>query len=152
MGVSLSKGELDAFLLQAPTLILCVNRQGRAPLAVPMWFAWEDERLLINTAARSAKIGHLERDPKVCCLIEAGTEYYQLKAVVLNGVCTIDRHQPRVNSEAWRKRLIANKPIYEALYARQYPPQLARFYQQDRVTLQIDVEHANSWDFAKIKR
>jgi hypothetical protein len=39
MGIELSRAEIDCYLNAAPRGILCVTRDGHAPLALPMWFA-----------------------------------------------------------------------------------------------------------------
>lgn len=153
MGIALTDAEIDAFLRQAPTLILAVNRSGRAPLMVPMWFAWHAGAIHLNTALDSRKVACLRADPRVSCLVESGTDYFALKAVFMTGECRINDDQTEVNTECWSEWLGAVKPLYrECLRRGSMPPHLLRHYARPRATLIVRPRHVTSWDFAKIRR
>ena len=51
---------------------------------VPLWYVYMDGAIYFSTPTKSAKIEHLKRDGRVCCLIEEGKRWADLKAVVLN--------------------------------------------------------------------
>jgi general stress protein 26 len=153
MGIELTDPEIDAYLAQAPTVILGIDRDGRAPLLVPMWFAWHEGALYMNTALDSAKIGWLRRRPEVSCLVESGDAYFTLKAVRITGNCAINDSQAEVNSAVWIEWLFQVKPLYATLADReQMPPHLERFYRRPRATLKVTPRRIGSWDFAKIRR
>jgi hypothetical protein len=58
MGIELSHDEIDRYLNAAPRGILCVTRDGHAPLALPMGFAWvAPPRRAPGPACRRARPG-----------------------------------------------------------------------------------------------
>jgi len=151
MAIDLTQREIDEFMLSSPVVILCVAREGRAPLAVPMWFGWADNTIYLNTALASKKVGYIRENPLVSCLVETGRDYYELKSVLLMGRCEINENQAEVNADAWREWLHAVKPLYREIYPKILPPHLARFYAEPRATLVIKPYGTTTWDFAKIR-
>ncbi len=151
MGVDLNQAEIDEFMLSSPVVILCVAREGRAPLAVPMWFGWVNNTVYVNTALNSKKVEYIRNNPLVSCLVETGRDYYELKSVLLTGQCTINENQTEVNAGTWKEWLLDTKPLYREIYPHTLPPHLERFYAQPRATLVIAPHGTTSWDFAKIK-
>ena len=89
MGIELSPAEMDDYLLRSPRIILCVAREGRAPLALPMWFGWVEGKILMDTALGSRKISAIRKNPLVSCLVESGEDYFALQAVLIVGQCEI---------------------------------------------------------------
>jgi PPOX class probable F420-dependent enzyme len=84
VGVKLTDEEIDAYLEKAHTLILSTIRKSGEPFMTPIWFVWMDGAFWIGTLAKSAKIAHIKRDPRVCCMVEEGEAWIDLKAVVAN--------------------------------------------------------------------
>ena len=103
MGVNLEKAELDEFLTNSHTMILSTIRQSGEPFSVPLWYVYMDEAIYFSTPTRSAKVGHLKRDPRACCLIEEGEQWLDLKAVILN--CDAEfLDQETTEAERYRER------------------------------------------------
>lgn len=151
MGIELTQAELDEYMLNSSTVILCVSREGKAPLAVPMWFGWRDNTIYINTALQSKKVGAIRKNPLVSCLVESGQQYFKLKAVLLMGLCGINENQDEVNIQTWHKWLHEVKPLYRELFPKKLPPHLERMYTMPRVTLKITRHSITSWDFSKVR-
>lgn len=149
MGVELSAAEIDAYFLNSPRCILCISRDGKAPLPLPMWFGWVDGRIVMHTALESRKVGYLRANPQVSVLVESGEHYYTLKAVLAIGTCTVVDDQPEVRR--WIERLNESKPLYRQLRPEQWPPHLQRFYEKPRAALLVRPTSITSWDFAKIR-
>jgi len=84
MGIQLEKDELEEFLLNSHTLILSTIRKSGEPFMTPLWYVYMDGAIYFSTPSQSAKVDHLKRDPRVCCLIEEGERWVDLKAVVIN--------------------------------------------------------------------
>jgi nitroimidazol reductase NimA-like FMN-containing flavoprotein (pyridoxamine 5'-phosphate oxidase superfamily) len=153
MGIELTPAEIDGYFARASTAILCVSREGTAPLALPMWFAWHEGAIYMNTALRSKKVEDIRRNPEVSCLVESGDKYFTLKAVFIIGRCEVNDRQDEVNSEVWNAWLARVKPLYKELVAwSELPPHLVRMYAQPRATLRITPRSITSWDFAKVRR
>ncbi len=84
MGVELTPEEVDDFLRDGHTLIFTTIRKSGEPFATPMWYAYIDGSIYIRTLGRSAKVAHARRDPRVCCTVETGDAWVDLKAVIAN--------------------------------------------------------------------
>ena len=95
MGVQLDDDELDEFLRQGHTLILGTIRRSGEPFLTPLWYVWDNSAIWFQTPSRAAKVAHLRRDPRVCCLVEEGDRWIDLRAVVINGdAVIIDKDAP----------------------------------------------------------
>ncbi len=149
MGIDLQPEELDEYMQSSSRAILCVSRTGRAPLALPMWFAWMDGKIYMHTLLTSKKVQYVRDNPLVSCLVESGGHYYTLKAVLFCGACEVDDEQEQVRRDMERMREV--KPLYNDLMAKDLPPHLERLYQKPRAMLKIAPHSITSWDFGKIK-
>ena len=149
MGVELSAAEIDAYMLSSRRCILCVSREGRAPLPLPMWFGWVEGQIVMHTLLASKKVAQLRANPQVACLVESGEHYFSLKAVLAIGHCTVLDDQAEVRR--WIERINESKPLYRELRPEQWPAHLERFYQQPRAALLVRPHSLTSWDFRKIK-
>ena len=64
--------------------IATINPDG-APNLVTMWYALDGDDIVFWTYATSQKVKNLERDPRICCLVEDGTAYEELRGIQING-------------------------------------------------------------------
>ena len=88
--------ELDAFLRQERTVICATNGRDGFPHLMPLWYVVRDGELWSWTFAKSQKVRNLERDPRATLQVEAGSEYHELRGVMLKTDVTIHRHTDRV--------------------------------------------------------
>ena len=84
MGVQLTRNEIDEYLTNSHTVILATTRKSGEPFMAPLWYVYENGAVYLRTRARSAKAKHIERDRRVCLLVESGERWVDLKAVVMN--------------------------------------------------------------------
>jgi len=56
------------FLASHPQVFLVVRRPDDTPMGYPMVGRWADGALEFSTYRKSAKVRHVEADPRVCCL------------------------------------------------------------------------------------
>jgi len=150
MGVELSAQEIDQYLLSSPRIILCINRPGKAPLPLPMWFGWIDGKIYMHTLQSSKKIQPVRENPEVSCLVESGEEYFSLKALLIIGHCDVIDDQAEVRKYA--ELITQTKPIYKKYRPESWPPHLQRHYEKPRSLLRITPKSFTSWDFNKIRR
>lgn len=61
--------ERDAFLAEPRLATLITNREGDAPIGVPVWFEWTGSEILMFSARGVPKLKRLEADPKVMVLV-----------------------------------------------------------------------------------
>ncbi|MDA4128559.1 MAG: PPOX class F420-dependent oxidoreductase [Thaumarchaeota archaeon] len=50
-----------------------------SPQVTPLWYAYDDEKFIINTAADRVKYRNVKRDPRVALLIHDGYSYVQVR-------------------------------------------------------------------------
>lgn len=82
--IELTPDEIAAFLDERRTIILVSNGRDGFPHPMPMWFFVEGGGAVqCTTFARSQKVKNLQRDPRAALLVETGSEYAELKGVVI---------------------------------------------------------------------
>ena len=145
--IQLSEAEQDELLEDARVLqVASILPDGR-PHLVPMWFARDDEGLLVfTTYGNSQKIKNLERDARITVLAETGTEYDELRGVSIDGTAEIVR-DPHVTTRTLRlvgaKMAGQTRPDPDPTIE---PPPPA----YKRVTVRIHPERVRSWDHRKL--
>jgi PPOX class probable F420-dependent enzyme len=147
--VELTDAERDELIDAARVMqVASINPDG-TPHLVPMWFARDDEGLLVfTTYGKSQKILNLQRDPRVTILMETGTAYNELRGV------SIDARAEVVSEPAVTARTLA---IVGAKYAdrprpprpveppESFPPQAHK-----RFTVRIHPLRYRTWDHRKL--
>lgn len=74
--------ERDAFLMDVRVGMLSVNDvEGRAPLTVPIWYAYDRELVTFVTGRRSRKTRLIERSGRVRLAVQRETPPYQYVSV-----------------------------------------------------------------------
>lgn len=84
MGVRLTPEEIDDYLTKSHTLIVSSIRKSGEPLTIPLWYVYQDGSFFARTQANSKRVQHIRRDPRVCCLVEDGEKWIDLRAVIAN--------------------------------------------------------------------
>ncbi len=87
----MTAAEAAAFL-DAGRTVTCATlmRDGR-PHLMPLWYVLRDGELWAWTYAKSQKVRNLERDPRCTLQVESGTEYAELRGVMLDCEAVIHR-------------------------------------------------------------
>jgi PPOX class probable F420-dependent enzyme len=88
--------EAAAFLAQERTVICATLGTDGFPHLMPLWYVIRGDELWSWTFAKSQKVRNLERDPRATLQVEAGTEYHELRGVMLKADVTIHRDAERV--------------------------------------------------------
>lgn len=70
--------------------VATIGRDG-APHLTTLFYVLEEGLIGFWTYARSQKVRNLERDPRVSCLVEDGTDYFELRGVSVTGRARIVR-------------------------------------------------------------
>ena len=84
--IRLDPSEIDKFLAETKTIILCSAGPDGVPHPMPMWFTREDDvTICMTTYGKSQKIANIRREPRVSLLVESGLEYAELRGVVFYG-------------------------------------------------------------------
>jgi nitroimidazol reductase NimA-like FMN-containing flavoprotein (pyridoxamine 5'-phosphate oxidase superfamily) len=87
MATSMTSEEVREFLRTQRTLILSTLKRDGAPVSHALWFIYLDDAVYFDTQSASFKARNIRRDPRVCCLVEAGETYFALRGVMIQGRC-----------------------------------------------------------------
>jgi hypothetical protein len=94
--VTMTEAEVSAMLAQSRKLQLAsLNSDGSVHL-VTMFYGLAGERIVFWTYRSSQKARNLTRDPRVTCLVEDGTDYFELRGVQITGVVRAVTDMPGV--------------------------------------------------------
>ena len=147
--VSMSDEEITAFLQPARTGVLTTLDRDGWPHSTGMWFAPDEDRLLMWTYAKSQKARNAMRDPRCAFLLEDGVAYNELSGVLVRGTVRISDVFEEVADVGHR------------LYDRYTLPTTGLPYEQGpnieierqahkRVAIILPMEDVASWDHSKL--
>ena len=84
--IQMTEDEMIRYLAGQKTITLVSNGTGGFPHPMPMWFTRDaDGAVRMSTYKSSQKILNIQRDARVSLLAETGTEYAELRGVVMYG-------------------------------------------------------------------
>lgn len=143
----MSEEEVDAFLADARTIILCSNGPDGHPHPMPMWFVRDDDgAIVMTTFAKSRKVANLRQNPRVTLLAESGESYEQLRAVVVYGEAELEQDTGAVATVMARvaARYTEGAPAAESMIDA-LRPQATK-----RIRVRVLPTEIVSWDHAKL--
>ena len=141
--IAMTKAEVDDFLGRERTCrIATVGPHG--PHVTALWYVWDGTALWLTSVVRSQRWTDLTRDPRVAVLVDAGTEYGELRGVELRGRVEVVGDVPR--SASPDERLA--EP--ELLFARKYAGVDEIRPDGRHAWLRLIPDTLVSWDFEKI--
>jgi len=88
--------EVAAFLAEQKTVICATLGPNGRPHLMPLWYVSDGLVLSGWTFAKSQKAKNLERDPHATLQVEDGTEYHELRGVMLECDVHVERETERV--------------------------------------------------------
>lgn len=137
--------ERDAFIAEQKSLqVATINADG-TPHLTTLWFDVVDGDLVFETFTKSQKIRNLQRDPRIACLLEDGTDYDSLRGVQINGVAELHSDPETVHRLA-RGVMIRNNEGIPAEVLDQAAERMA----SKRTAVVVKAEHIASWDHTKL--
>lgn len=94
--VRMSAPEVESFLdTSMKVQVATVNPDG-SPHLTTLFYVVHDGRIAFWTYASSQKIKNLERDDRITCLVEDGTDYFELRGVSITGRAELVRSQDEI--------------------------------------------------------
>jgi Pyridoxamine 5'-phosphate oxidase len=81
--IAMSDEEVAEFLAASRTVTCATNGRDGWPHLMPLWYVLRAGELWAWTYAKSQKVRNLERDARCTLQVEAGTEYSELRGVML---------------------------------------------------------------------
>lgn len=93
--IRMSAEEAVRFLQEERTVVCATNGREGWPHLMPLWYVVrglpEQPTLWAWTFAKSQKVRNLERDPRATLQVEAGTEYQELRGVMVEADVVVHR-------------------------------------------------------------
>ena len=87
--IRMSKEEITSFLQNQISLqIGTINKDG-SPHLTTMWYLYDGDNFIFHTYTKSQKIINLQRDSRITVLTEAGSQYSDLKGIIVYGEAEI---------------------------------------------------------------
>jgi hypothetical protein len=81
--IVMSASEAAGFLEHGRTVTCATNGRDGWPHLMPLWYVLREGELWAWTYRKSQKVANLRRDPRCTLQVEAGTEYSELRGVML---------------------------------------------------------------------
>ena len=119
--------------------VLATLRPDGAVDAVPMWYALEDDAVVLATGSRSRKVRNLEADPRATLVLHDSRPGYEVCGASIAGTVEIVRAsaaQPLVELVHWRY-LARESADDESVHA---------FLDSDDVALRLTPTSSVTWD------
>lgn len=142
--ITMSDAEIAAFVDEQRSLIMATLHPKGSIHCVPMWYGLLDGAIAVQTKTKSQKVQNLRRDPRLTFLLEAGTEYLQLRGVEFVGQAQLIEDPDQL----WD--LAVN------VYTRYYGPYSSDLEavvaekSKKRIGIRIDIDRVVSWDHRKL--
>lgn len=141
--IAMTAGEIDDFLTgQRTCRVATVGADG--PHATPLWFGWDSACLWLYSIVRSRRWADLMKDPRVSAVIDAGSEYAELRGVEICGTARVIGEVPRVGTPD------AELAGIERQFARKYLGGEEMLHDERHGWLRIEPIKIISWDFRKL--
>ena len=84
-------------LLDSQRVVIVTSNGPRGwPHSMPLWYVVRDGEIWIWTYAKSQKVRNLERDPRTTLLVETGTEYVELRGMMIEAEAELIRDVDRI--------------------------------------------------------
>jgi PPOX class probable F420-dependent enzyme len=134
----MTKEEREAFLAGVHVGVLAIDEPGRGPLALPVWYAYEDGAVLVHIDDGTRKAELVRAAGRATLTVQDEAPPY--KYVCVEGPATIE---PRTGNDASLAIRYLGTELGE-WYARENPAGATA------VTLRVHPEHWRTYDFAKV--
>lgn len=141
--IAMTDTERDAFLAAERTCRVATVRGDGAPHVTPLWFAWDGSALWLTSIVRSQRWTDLARDPRISVVVDAGTDYDELRGVEIQGRAEVVGEVPRTGEP------VPELEVPEQLFADKYSGG-TMFHDGRHAWLRIVPDKVVSWDFRKI--
>jgi nitroimidazol reductase NimA-like FMN-containing flavoprotein (pyridoxamine 5'-phosphate oxidase superfamily) len=143
--IAMTADEQAAFLARSRTVTLSTIDGRGYPHSVAMWFARIDGLVHMTSFRKAQKVVNLRRNPKVSLLAESGTEYAELRGLMIRGVGELVDDLD-LCIEILRQIRIKHDPSRDLSIDDDLRRQAAK-----RVAIRVRPERVASWDHSKLR-
>lgn len=111
----------------------------------PLWYVWDGSALWLYSIVRSQRWRDLGRDPRVSVVVDAGTDYLELRGVELGGGVEVMGEVPRTGEPGHPELELPERLFRERYHGgRDFP------YDGRHGWLRLIPDRQYTWDFRKI--
>jgi hypothetical protein len=139
----MSQQERDAFLTTERTCRVASVGGDGSPHVTPLWFVWDGTSLWLTSIVQSQRWTDLQRDNRVSIIVDAGSEFMELRGIEMRGVADVVGEVPRTGEP------IPDLERPERLFADKYAGGNLR-HDGRHAWLRITPNKIVSWDFRKL--
>lgn len=146
--ISMSDAEIRHLLAAARNLQVATNGPGGFPHVTTLWFYVGGGGLVtFRSFTKSQRVVNLHRDPKLTVLAETGTEYEELRGVMIQGIARLSTDPAevmRTYAEVAKKMQgldDVSPEAVEALYGR---------FATKNTVIEVEPVKVISWDHTKL--
>lgn len=144
--VKLTDEELEEFLATNMKVQVATNGPDGYPHLTTLFYVLVDGQLFFWTYGKSQKIQNLRRDPRVTCLVEDGTDYFELRGATISGKARLIEDYDQLVDLGGRVATVMAKGEDLGDFGAQIVQQQAR----KRVGVIVEPEKIASWDHRKM--
>jgi PPOX class probable F420-dependent enzyme len=144
--VKLTDEELEEFLASNMKVQVATNGPDGYPHLTTLFYVLVDGQLFFWTYGKSQKIQNLRRDPRVTCLVEDGTDYFELRGATIFGKARLIEDYDQLVDLGGRVATVMAKGEDLGDFGAQIVQQQAR----KRVGVIVEPEKIASWDHRKM--
>ena len=153
MATAMSPEETREFLENERTLILATNDREGTPVMHALWFTYCDAAVYINIQSNSFKNKNIQRDNRVCCLVEAGEKYFNLRGVMIQGRAipvedADERDRVQAAADAKHERIGSGLEDMPGYFSKSRQKRLDR---GARLMLKVPLDRVRTWHFGKVR-
>ncbi len=152
MATAMDPNAIATYLENQRTLILSTTKKDGSPVAHALWFVYCNGAVYFNIQAKSFKYKNIQRDNRVCCLVESGERYLDLKGVMIQGRCTAvtDPAEQEQHEKARQEKNARMGDGMDGMPEWFHGNRQQRLNRGDRVLLKVPLEKVTTWDFSKV--
>jgi nitroimidazol reductase NimA-like FMN-containing flavoprotein (pyridoxamine 5'-phosphate oxidase superfamily) len=145
--ISLTESEVADLLAEARNLQVATNGADGFPHVTTLWFHMSEGMVTFRSFTKSQRVVNLTRDPKLTVLAETGTEYEELRGVMIQGIARMStdpddvmRTYAGVAAKMQGVDEVSGEAI-DALYGR---------FATKNTVIRVEPIRVISWDHAKL--
>ena len=144
--IKLTPGEVAEFLAGERVLNVASNGRDGWPHVTSLWYVMRGTDPWVWTYRKSQKVKNLERDDRATALVESGSEYAELKGVMLRTRAHIEYEtEPIIDfAEELFAKYQGTSPGAEGMR------EALRAQAVKRVAIRFEVVETVSWDHSKL--
>jgi PPOX class probable F420-dependent enzyme len=136
-------------LLETERVVIVTSNGPRGwPHSMPMWYVLRDGEIWVWTYAKSQKVRNLERDPRTTLLVETGTEYTELRGVMIEAEAELQR-DPDVVLEFGKDLTVRYSEGIESVEGD--AAEAMRAQASKRVAIHFVPKRTATWDHSKLR-